>query len=306
MKINVSKRTFYEITLEDGSVLQLSPDELESVYSGLKEIVQGISSSTSNEAVETPEPISAPMSSSEESLPSDQRKGRGDSPVKKRRARDSLRNPVVIILVALMMVGAGWFAGYLVAHPSANAKAGNGSLSAYDFTIVITTNNWFNDSIGFEPAFYVLQNNQLVSTANISLPANVPVNITIVNYDDGPAPVPAQFENVTGTVGNVVYIANDTTINSTQPISATGISVTSSQPVSWVTNTNMAHTFTIFRGSTQIVNIPIEPSAVETATFTLSSGFYHWHCEAACGSGLSGWGGAMQTPGWMAGVVNVA
>ena len=211
--------------------------------------------------------------------------------------------------IVVLMLGA-LFGGFML---SSFASGNNGTShtttaagKSYSLTIVITTNNWFNNSIGYEPAFYVLQNNQLVSSANISLPANVPINLTIVNYDDGAAPVPAQFENVTGTTGNVVYIANDTTVNSTQPGGGASISVSGGQPVSWVNVTNMAHTFTILSGSTQVLNIPIEPSAVETATFTLAAGFYHWHCEAACGSGASGWGGAMQTPGWMAGVVNVA
>ncbi len=209
--------------------------------------------------------------------------------------------------VIVIMVGA-LFGGFMISN-LAIRNSGSGSSStaaaqAYDLTLVITTDNWFNNTIGYEPAFYVLQNNQLTSSANISLPANVPIHITIVNYDDGAAPVPAIFANVSGTSGNVVFIANDSTVNSSQPAGASAaINVVDPQPVSSVNDSNIAHTFTVQLGTATVLNIPIEPSSVETATFTLAPGFYHWHCMAACGSGAAGWGGAMQTPGWMAGVV---
>lgn len=209
--------------------------------------------------------------------------------------------------VIVIMIGAvfgGFMLSNLASGKSAAGTQGSSPTQAYDLTIVITTNNWFNNTIGYEPAFYVLQNNQLTSSANISIPAGVPVNLTIMNYDDGPATVPAEYANVTGTVGNVVFIANNSVVNSTQPAgTGTSINVVAGQPVSFVNDSNIAHTFTVTLGTTTVVNIPIEPSAIETATFTLPAGLYHWHCMAACGSGASGWGGAMMTPGWMAGVV---
>jgi plastocyanin len=153
----------------------------------------------------------------------------------------------------------------------------------------------------------VLQNDQLASTANISLPAGVPIHLTIINYDNGAAATPAVYANVSGTVGNVIFIANNTNVNSTQPAGAgSAINVSVSQPVSSVNDSSIAHTFTVQLGTATVLNVPIEPSSVESATFTLAAGTYNWHCMASCGSGSAGWGGAMDTPGWMAGVVYVS
>ncbi len=211
--------------------------------------------------------------------------------------------------IVVIMIGAV-YGGFMLSNLAKGNTVSGGQVSSgnqsYDLTIVITTNNWYNSTIGYEPAFFVLQNSQLTSSANISLPAGVPIHVTIINYDSGSAAVAPQFANVTGTVGNVIFIANNTNINSTEATDVGGISVVSSQPVSFVNDSNIAHTFTVQLGSTTVLNIPIEPSSVETAVFTLSSGVYHWHCMAACGSGSSGWQGAMDTPGWMAGTVNVS
>ena len=211
--------------------------------------------------------------------------------------------------VVIIVIGA-LFGGFMLSNLAAGNSgtgSGKGGAGSYDLTIVITTNNWFNSTIGYEPAFYVLQNSQLVSSGNISLPANVPIHLTIINYDNGAAATDSQFANVTGTQGNVVFIMNDTSINSTQPSNpSSGISVVAGQPVSFVNDSDISHTFTVQLGSTTVLNIPIEPSAVESATFTLASGTYAWHCMAACGSGSTGWAGAMDTPDWMGGSVNVS
>ncbi len=209
--------------------------------------------------------------------------------------------------VIVIMIGAV-FGGFMLSNvASGKSTTGPSSAQSYDLTLVITTNNWFNSTIGFEPAFFVLQNDQLVSTANISLPAGVPIHLTIINYDNGAAATPAVFANVSGTVGNVIFIANNTNVNSTQPAGAgSAIDVSGSQPVSSVNDSNIAHTFTVQLGTATVLNVPIEPSSVESATFTLAAGTYDWHCMASCGSGSTGWSGAMDTPGWMAGVVYVS
>lgn len=209
--------------------------------------------------------------------------------------------------VIVIMIGAV-FGGFMLSNVASGKSAtGPSSAQSYDLTIVITTNNWFNSTIGYEPAFFVLQNDQLASTANISLPAGVPIHLTIINYDNGAAATPAVFANVSGTVGNVIFIANNTNVNSTQPAGAgSAINVSVSQPVGSVNDSNIAHTFTVQLGTATVLNVPIEPSSVESATFTLAAGTYNWHCMASCGSGSTGWGGAMDTPGWMAGVVYVS
>ena len=209
--------------------------------------------------------------------------------------------------VIVIMIGAV-FGGFMLSNAASGKSAtGPSSAQSYDLTIVITTNNWFNSTIGYEPAFFVLQNDQILSSANISLPAGVPIHLTIINYDSGAASTPSVYANVSGTVGNVVFIANNTNVNSTQPAGAgSAINISGAQPVGSVNDSSIAHTFTVQLGTATVLNVPIVPSSIESATFTLAAGAYNWHCMASCGSGSAGWGGAMDTPGWMAGVVYVS
>ncbi len=203
---------------------------------------------------------------------------------------------IVIVSISSMFIGYSVFGFEAVHTPRAQQQVHE----PFPLTLVITTNNWFNNSTGFEPAFFVLLDNQLESSANITLPAGTPILITIINYDDGAAATPAEFANVAGTLNNTIFVVNDSNVNSTDPgtnsIAVSGGITTSSVPDSYI-----AHTFTVQVNGVTMLNIPIEPSSIETATFTLSSGTYNWRCMAACGSGSAGWGGAMLTPGWMMG-----
>jgi hypothetical protein len=125
--------------------------------------------------------------------------------------------------------------------------------------------------------------------ANFTVPANVPVIITITNYDNGTNAVPSGFENVRGTVGGTETVTDAT---------AADRSVTS------VPATAVAHTFTIMSGGLN-VNAPI-PAAQGTTptvvTFTLQlsqAGLVSWHCMAPCDDQ------AMSTPGFMTGTITV-
>jgi heme/copper-type cytochrome/quinol oxidase subunit 2 len=74
-----------------------------------------------------------------------------------------------------------------------------------------------------------------------------------------------------------------------------------------IPNDQVAHTFTI---PGLLINVPI-PAAKSsshpvTVTFTFrvtKKGTFNWLCEAPCGSGKTGMGGAMNTAGWMVGHV---
>lgn len=128
------------------------------------------------------------------------------------------------------------------------------------------------------------------SPADFTLPANADVTVTITSFDDGAAPVAAQYGRVRGTVdGNA-------TVNG--------------QPVKFVDPRQVAHTFTI---AALNLNVPIpaatsktSPEIVQFAFHTPQAGTYTWQCYAPCGSGSSGWGGAMATDGYMMGKVTVA
>ncbi|EQD47830.1 hypothetical protein B1B_12147, partial [mine drainage metagenome] len=65
--------------------------------------------------------------------------------------------------------------------------------------------------------------------------------------------------------------------------------------------------FTILSSTGSVlVNVPVPMSSVVHASFYINqTGTFNWQCEVDCGSGPTGWGGAMSTPGWMMGSVKV-
>ena len=225
-----------------------------------------------------------------------------------------------VVTVIIVFGGIGIGVAYHDSIGTANASSTSpgttsaqaASVQPYSLTLVITTQNYFNSTAGQQPAFFVLQNNTLKSSANIVLPSNVPIQLTVRNYDDGPASTAQQYSKVVGTTNDQVAIYNDTLIQSyaidPTNTSASGIAITGGIVTNYVDNLSISHTFTIFSNSTHnvVVNIPILPLTVEQATFELNQpGGYYWQCEAACGAGNSGFTGAMSTPGWMTGYVNV-
>lgn len=125
--------------------------------------------------------------------------------------------------------------------------------------------------------------------ANFSVPANVPVIITITNYDNGTNAVPAAFSQVRGTVGGTEIVTNAT---------ATGMALAS------VPMNRIAHTFTM-NAAPYDINVPIlaahdtTPTVVTFTVIFTSAGEFVWHCMAPCDMS------AMTTPGFMTGTVTV-
>ncbi|HKJ96514.1 MAG TPA: hypothetical protein VJ944_02080 [Thermoplasmataceae archaeon] len=223
-----------------------------------------------------------------------------------------MQDNVLYALIAAVIIIGGISIGAVYDQEISQSAKGPGNpgnsqpatVAPYSLTLVITTSNIYNSTVGDQPAFYVLNDGQLQSSANITLPSNTQIDLTIINYDDGPATTAQAYANVTGTTNNEMTIFNETNINSSY--SGNGISVSGSQTVTHVPDSNIAHTFTVFSGTKEVVNLPITPSSTIQASFTLNSGSYTWQCEAACGSGNAGWNGAMSTPGWMTGAVYVS
>jgi heme/copper-type cytochrome/quinol oxidase subunit 2 len=172
----------------------------------------------------------------------------------------------------------------------------------YTLTLVISTGNTFNSTVGEQPAFYVVGQNGLQPATSIFLPAHRLIKLVIFNYDDGNASlVDPAYANVNGTTGGTITFANNGILNSTQTPS--GISIGGPQTVSSVPADLIAHTFTI---PSLGINVPVPVSSTVVATFTLDkAGTFSWFCMTACGTGADGLGGAMITPGWMTGSVTV-
>lgn len=176
------------------------------------------------------------------------------------------------------------------------------STTPYVLTMVITTNNLYNSTVGPQPAFFVQTPSGLQSSANITLPAHRLIEVIIMNFDQGNATLTGpQFANVTGTVNNTMSFYNNNAMNATEGPS--GIIVQGQQTVSSLSANFISHTFTV---PSLGLNIPIAAESTEVAFFnTGGPGSYSWLCQSLCGSGPNGMDGAMSTPGWMSGLVTV-
>lgn len=210
-------------------------------------------------------------------------------------ASGSRRDFVFIGLWLILALAAGVTMGAVAAPVHVQSKNGVAAGSTYSLTLVITADNAWNSTTS-APKYWVLTPQGLASAANITLPAHTLIRLTIVDYDT-PSPLPAQYGQVTGTVGNVVYLVNGTAASSSN-ISLSGEKLSFINP-----NTQVAHTFTVPQLG---INIPSMGGSTEVAEFTLNqTGVFTWHCMDPCGFGPSGWAGPMSAPGWMSGTLTV-
>ncbi|HKT22236.1 MAG TPA: hypothetical protein VJR06_06505 [Nitrososphaerales archaeon] len=211
---------------------------------------------------------------------------------------------VAVLAVALILAGYGGAVAVggvgtkTVTTTVTTATTNSSSASPYVVTMVIATDSIFNLTVQDQPAYFVLGPNGLESSANLTLPANRPIELVIVNYDDGPASLVVPNDNVvSGTSGGSVFVASNDNINSSQGPS--GIVLSGGEKVTSVPADNVSHTFTI---PSLNLNVPVPASSTVVAYFTIAkAGTYLWFCETACGFGADGTEGAMSAPGWMTG-----
>ena len=139
------------------------------------------------------------------------------------------------------------------------------------------------------------------SATNLWAPAHAVVTFTIKQYDSSTATLDPYFNRVVGTVGGVAYY------NGRQAVALPSQSV--------------AHTFTIHGipqsgQPTVFVSVPLlgvpsnapvlangypAPAIVRFSIVTGGSGDYVFQCFVPCGTGYNGWGGPMESQGYMAG-----
>jgi hypothetical protein len=148
-----------------------------------------------------------------------------------------------------------------------------------------------------QPRFLVFGSNGLESSANISLPAKTLIELTIVSYDTPTPGSTAQEAQVTGTVGNNMYVINSTLASMSDPSMQWGMNV-SSVPVG-----SLAQTLSIPSLS---INVPVPGGDMVIAYLYFNQkGIFEWLCLTPCGLGPSGGNGAMTQPGWMQGQITV-
>ncbi len=215
------------------------------------------------------------------------------TPATRRRVRASLSGTVLAILVVVSMVWIGAVAvvasgGHL---PSISLGSGSSAVPntkpAYLYFTITTS-----ASTGYD-TFY---------PANVTVPVNQPIIVTITDYDDGVNNVSAPYDQVIGTQGGSATF-ND------------GIGDPPTT-VSSLTNGNISHTFTVvYPGAASrltvaagvpLINVPIpqSPDGIIPVWVTFSvifttTGHYVWTCLAPCDPY------SMDTPGFMIGSIEV-
>lgn len=176
-----------------------------------------------------------------------------------------------VVAVGVLFLLIGLLGGAMLARTNSPPAAGTTG------TAHVYLNVAYNPYTGLDEYF----------PANFTVPANVPIIITITNYDNGTNMVPLYYASVRGTVGGTETVTDATAADRT---------------LTSVPATEVTHTFTIMSGSLNI-NVPI-PAAQGTTptvvTFTLQfsqTGLIIWHCMAPCDDY------AMSTPGFMTGTI---
>ena len=181
----------------------------------------------------------------------------------------------VITLIGVMLamsaigIGIGWGLGSTI--PSAKGVTSTSNLpneqAAYKLNLVEPMDNaWPANSSIAQPMFLVQGPHGLVPSANISLPANTLIQVTIVSYDT-PTPNSTVMEGmVNGTIGGNMYLINGTVASmsdtSMVQMSPWGGNVTS------VPANQLAHTFSIPQLG---INIPWWEARKKSPTCTSSN-----------------------------------
>lgn len=222
-----------------------------------------------------------------------------------------VKTGMALIAVGLLLCsGLGYYFGSITRSSSSGGAilvqqtttSSADSSTPYVLTLEITTNNYFNASVGDQPAYYVVGQSGLESSANITLPAHRTIELIIINFDQGNATLPSpQFANVSGTTSGTISLYSNYLVNSSE--SSSGIQIGGTTNVSSLSPSLISHTFTVPGLG---LNIPVASQSTIVAFFTTGApGNYVWVCESPCGSGANGTEGAMEAEGWMTGVLTV-
>lgn len=191
-----------------------------------------------------------------------------------------------VMLIALVSASliSGLYSGALI--------GGNQSQNVYSLTLVVTNVSSNNSTLSNMDVFFVLHDNQLVTSSVIKVPFGTLVRITIINHDNGldPLLVPSDAA-VSGVLNNQMQVYNSLSVSQSAIASGSG-----SQVYSKVATNDISHTFTVSSG----LNIPILPHSTEVAyTYFNTQGTFSWACMCNCGPF------SMSTPGWMIGQIVV-
>jgi hypothetical protein len=169
-------------------------------------------------------------------------------------------------------------------------------------------------TVGTDPdwvTYFILspQTRQWVHTTNFEVPAGSRVNVTIYGYDGCTPLRNPVWGQVTGTIGNVIFVNRkpvsvlnswgQCTVGHTFAMPTLGLNVPVASPTSFQANSNLCSISPC---------TPSSPHKVTQFSFLTprTPGTYFWQCKIPCGLGyLDGNGGPMQTIGFMTGSMEV-
>ena len=184
----------------------------------------------------------------------------------------------------------GWGMG-MGSRTASAAPTGNGSPAVsqavpHYYLSIDTPGMLANNSTG--PAYV---------PSTMQWPANTTIDVTILNFDDA-TPLSAATTSYAVARG-VMGMLTIRPLDAAAPNSvAAAWHASSLDPA-----TGVSHTFTVPGLG---LSVPVAPHAATSFRFhTGFAGSYAWHCMDPCGSGVSGWGGAMAADGYMAGRVTL-
>ena len=133
--------------------------------------------------------------------------------------------------------------------------------------------------------------------SSFSVPAYSTVTITVTNFDDATA-LPAGSEKYASAMG----VSGPLSIQKLDPTNPNA-EAPATQATRLDPATGVSHTFTVAKLG---LSVPIAPKSRTTFTFhTLGAGSFTWQCMDPCGSGPTGWDGAMVMKGFMTGTMTV-
>ncbi len=169
-------------------------------------------------------------------------------------------------------------------------------------------------SSGTRPAWvsYFIQDphsGQWVHTTLFKVPAGAKINVTVLGFDGCTPLRNPLWGKVTGTIGGVEYV-NGQPVSVLSSWGSCSVGHTFSIPGINL-NVPIASPTTLTANKSLCANSPCTSGPHQTVTFSFIApkvaGDYFWQCRIPCGLGyLDGFGGPMQTIGYMTGQMEVA
>ena len=141
---------------------------------------------------------------------------------------------------------------------------------------------------------------------DLVLPANSVITMTIENYDSQTPILNNFYAQVQGTIGGTETV-DGKTVTSVDPATVSHTFTIHSipdvnQPVLYVSVPVVGEADDV---KTPDFDFPVHPIVMQFSFVTGGPGKYIWQCFDPCGYGYDGFGGPMQTRGFMSGAVTV-